>query len=338
MDTTERRRRAGEEAAHWWLQLQDAPSRAEREEFVDWLRESPLHVAEMLRIAQVHGALEQFKRWTALPIERDNDTADDNVIPIADAPRPANRTPPRTRSWVLAAGLCSIFIVASTLWMHGRGKVISTERGERREVALADGSVVQMDPETTLRVKYRDEERRVYLDRGRALFRVAKNASRPFLVEARDTTVRAVGTAFGVEYEARDVIVTVAEGRVAIFRTTDSGRDGTAAAPLLVADQQITVRASAETEPVRAVDSGKALAWAQGRLIFESTTVEEAVRQFNRYNRIQIRIADEQLARRPVSGVFSAADPESFVAFIRSVVPVKITRDDAADITIFSQR
>jgi len=222
--------------------------------------------------------------------------------------------------------------------MHGRGKVISTERGERREVALADGSVVQMDPETTLRVKYRDEERRVYLDRGRALFRVAKNASRPFLVEARDTTVRAVGTAFGVEYEARDVIVTVAEGRVAIFRTTDSGRDGTAAAPLLVADQQITVRASAETEPVRAVDSGKALAWAQGRLIFESTTVEEAVRQFNRYNRIQIRIADEQLARRPVSGVFSAADPESFVAFIRSVVPVKITRDDAADITIFSQR
>jgi transmembrane sensor len=155
-------------------------------------------------------------------------------------------------------------------------------------------------------------------------------------VEARDTTVRALGTAFGVENRQSGVIVTVAEGKVAVFHSGGAGREAAANAPLLVANQQITVRASAEPAAVRQIDSAKALAWAQGRLIFESTPVAEAIREFNRYNRLQLRVVDAQLARRPVSGIFSAADPESFVAFIRSVVAVTVTRDDEGGITIDS--
>jgi transmembrane sensor len=85
---------------------------------------------------------------------------------------------------------------------------------------------------------------------------------------------------------------------------------------------------------VREVDSSRALAWAEGRLVFENESVARAVEQFNRYNRIQLTVNDADLAHRSISGVFNAADPESFVAFIQSVAAVRVTRDNAADVRI----
>ena len=102
----------------------------------------------------------------------------------------------------------------------------------------------------------------------------------------------------------------------------------------LTANEQLTVSVSGSAEPVREVDSHRALAWAEGRLILESESVAYAVREFNRYNRIQLKITDQALAQRTISGVFNAEDPQSFVAFIQSVAPVRVTRDAEANITI----
>jgi transmembrane sensor len=386
MDASDRRKRVAEEAAEWWVTLQGEVTRAQREHYVDWLRESSVHVAEMLHVAQVHGALEQ---WSGIPIDGSREE-DENIVALPssvhrpEAQRIRSETRPRRHFvWTMAAALLVITSTAAVLLFGGRGGVIQTERGERREVALADGSVVQVDPETRLRIKYEGRVRRVFLDHGRALFHVAKNAERPFLVESNNTTVRAVGTAFAVEQQANAVLVTVAEGKVAVFPTesspdqihagsstavstearskvaTDSSPqpsapslppirtplgegEPTSAIPptgsphaiLLTANQQVTVARSGSAESVRTVDSGRELAWADGRLIFENSSVGDAVRQFNRYNRIQIVINDADLARRPISGVFSAADPESFAAFIQSVARVRVTHSDNSDITI----
>jgi transmembrane sensor len=292
------------------------------------------------------------------------------------------RTPRRLKV-ITAVAASLICVVAAGMWLYlGRGQVIQTERGERREVALTDGSVVQVDPESRLRVNYGPQLRRVLLERGRALFRVAKDSQRPFFVNADGTTVRAVGTAFAVEEGQDQVVITVAEGRVAVFPVRDSlafgstqsagGKAGIIHDPLpsgtgtasregsspsvkiaertqlatqarssaatgeilLTANEQVTVSDSGSAEPVREVDSHRALAWAEGRLIFEDESVRHAVQVFNRYNRIQLKVRDEVLAHRSISGVFSAEDPESFVAFIQSVAPVRVTRDAEANITI----
>jgi transmembrane sensor len=368
MDASERRRRAAEEAAEWWVLLQGEVSRKEREDYVDWLRESPVHVAEMLRVAQVHGALEKFRRWSEIPT--DGGGTEGTVVPLV---RPTHTTSPPVskytpRQWRLAASVAAVLLVIAALTgllLALRGQVIETQRGERREVALADGSVVQVDPETRLKVQYEAHTRRVVLERGRALFHVAKNPERPFLVQVRDTTVRAVGTAFAVEEADHTVVVTVAEGRVVVLhgpvtegplpdttrekKTTASAviRADKAAGPneprsagsavteiILIANQQVTVAGAGTAEPVREVDSARVLSWAEGRLIFENESVERAVREFNRYNRIQLRVNDAALAQRPISGVFSASDPESFVAFIQSVAAVHVKRNESDDITI----
>jgi transmembrane sensor len=334
MEASERRNRAAAEAAAWWVQLQsgDAP-RSTREQYVTWLRESPIHVAEMLRMAQLHGALQQFERWAQVDTSCDGES--DNVISLTQ-PNPGassrlNRKSRALRVWTIAASVGLIAVAATWFQLSARGEVIVTERGERREVGLHDGSTVQVDPETQLRVKFNDRSRSIWLEHGRAVFKVAKNPNRPFEVHADDTVVRAVGTAFGVDRQSGGVVVTVAEGRVAIMRTmvTSLQPSQPDRLPLaLVANQQVTISKSGPAEPIHKVDSGRALAWAEGRLVFENDSVSAVVAQFNRYNHVQIHVTDAALSARPISGVFDATDPESFIAFFQSVAAVRVDRGD----------
>jgi transmembrane sensor len=361
MDATERRNRAGGEAADWFARLQAGDmERAEREQFVEWLRESHVHVAEMLRVAQIHGALERFQRWVHISSGPKTDA--DNVVQLPP-PQDSHLTqwPPSghtrrmgTRLTLFAVAATVLLTIASIVLLPTiRGQVIETERGERREVVLADGSLVQVDPETRLRVKYSDSVRRVFLERGRALFHVSKNPFRPFMVQADDTTVRAVGTVFGVEQLLKGVVVTVAEGKVAVFEASPamsssgkvvqgpiltSTQTHAAGEVLLSANQQVMVQNSGSAEPVRQIDSQRALAWAQGRLIFQNDQLGQAIAEFNRYNHVQLTVADPELAAKPVSGVFNAAEPEAFIAFLQSVTNVEIVRDGDRSITIGSVR
>lgn len=344
MDANERRARATREATQWWNRLNTEQagqlSRPDRELFTQWLRESPVHVAELLRIAHVHDSLERFKLWSEVEVDATGEAP--NVIPFRDASDESDESLPRSASsaedvtgsdggsakrsrarlWAIAASTCLIAIIAGWFALGTRGQVIETDLTERRQVMLNDGSVVQLEPETTLRVKFVDHERHVALERGRALFRVAKDAQRPFLVSTERTSVRAVGTAFGVENDGRGIIITVTEGKVAVTRSRDDGavsgqEPSKPIDVLLTAGQQITVQSSGAVETVRAVDTARALAWAEGQLVFENDTLAHVVTEFNRYNRTQLRISDEELAERRVSGVFEATDTETLLAFIR---------------------
>jgi transmembrane sensor len=373
MDASERRKHAGVEAADWFARLQAGKmERAERQQFVEWLRESHIHVTEMLRIAQIHGDLKEFPYWAR--ISTGPKTPGDNIVPLsaesnvsqvrgegADprSGRVETRRMPRMVMFAVAAS--AALVVATALVLPRiRGQIIDTERGERREVTLSDGSVLQVDPETRLRIKYGDRAREVFLERGRAVFHVAKNAQRPFLVQADGTTVRAVGTAFGVEQQRQGIVVTVAEGKVAVISAGVASPQPSLTTPLppvagelpmvnkrqrpsihedggavfLTSNQQVTVTNGGTAEPIREIDSQRALAWAEGRLIFQNDELSKAVAEFNHYNRVQLAVTDPGLAAKPVSGVFNAADPEAFIAFLQSVTAVEVNRDGDESIAI----
>lgn len=370
MNANSRRARAAAEAAEWWVRIEASElSREEREQLVDWLRESAVHVAEMLRMAEVHGALERFHDWVRISTDDEGAATDTNVIafesaqaapgaaPVASAAEPTSRTSPQpvdpgARRWIAGIALAAtVAVLGVFLALLFSAQVIQTGRAERRSVTLADGSVLQIDPESRLRIRLQKHERDVSLERGRALFRVAKDPTRPFVVRADATQVRAVGTQFGVEQSREGIVVTVAEGKVAV-RPSDmaadrnimssgsppAGRAGatapsTAAEMLLTAGQQVIVPRRGPAEPVRTVDTDRELAWVAGRLVFDNERVADVIEEFNRYNVVQLHVTSPQLAQRLVSGVFDASEPESFIGFMQSVAPVNVRRA-GQDITI----
>jgi transmembrane sensor len=352
-DLEVRRQRSLEEAAAWLVRLQEEePTAAERSSFTDWLRESPLHVAAMLQVSQTEQVVKTFDGWDEVPAAGEpfsdtvvewptslRKTLDDKQVSGGAPARRAHRV---QRGLLAAAAACVIAMVGAGLWWEGviGGAVFETSIGERRDVALNDGSTLRLGPVSRVRVVLSEAERDVTLVRGEALFKVAKDPGRPFIVRADRAQVRAVGTEFGVERRDGAVIVTVAEGRVAVTESASSTvpfLEGAANLALasLAAGEQLEVPHAGTAGVVRKVDSANSLAWANGRLVFENDTVSAIVQRFNQYNRIRLTVSDPQVAARRVSGSFEATDPDSFLTFLQSAVPITVVRArDGREITI----
>jgi transmembrane sensor len=207
------------------------------------------------------------------------------------------------------------------------GSVFETGTGESRVVTLADGSTLQLGPQSHARVLFSARQRDVSLGRGEAVFKVAKDPARPFTVLADRARVRAVGTEFGVERRGDAVVVTVAEGRVAVSASASPVtfpfmKDSPPLSPIaLDADEQVAIPHVGRTGPVRRVDSASSLAWVHGRLVFNDDVISLVVERFNQYNHVRLVLRDPTIASRRISGSFDATDPESFLAFLHSSIP-----------------
>ena len=159
---------------------------------------------------------------------------------------------------------------------------------------------------------------------GQALFRVAKDKHRPFVVRAGDAQVRAVGTEFDVYRKQTATVVTVVEGRVETYDASGS----TGAAPIVLsAGEQLTVLPHTLTKPTR-TDTLVATAWLQKRLMFEETPLSEVAEEFNRYNRRPLTIDDGELRNVKISGIYSSTDPASLINFLRSQVSIQVVETE----------
>jgi transmembrane sensor len=316
------------EASEWFIDFRAGDVDGEaRLRFIEWLRRSPEHIQAYLEVSGV---------WSELPSSDPEGRFDiasliararsePDTIPLSP---PNPRLPPappaaERRAWrmllrrpVLAAAALALLasITALFLWIDSdTAHSYSTGIGEQRTIQLADGSTVELNARSRVKVRLTDRRRDVALIEGQALFRVAKDKQRPFVVQAGDAQVRAVGTEFDVYKKQAETVVTVVEGRVETY----SGADGAdAAAIMLSAGEQLTVLPHTVTKPTRA-DTFAATAWVQKRLMFEETPLNEVAEEFNRYNRRPLTIDDAELRTLKISGVYSSTDPASLINFLR---------------------
>lgn len=215
------------------------------------------------------------------------------------------------RSLFFAAATAAIVLVAGgTIWFQGRAPTYATAVGEQRLIQLADGSTVRLDTDSRLQVRFRGRERRLDLQQGQALFDVAHDPSRPFIVEAGDTRVTAVGTVFDVRRRASGTAVTLVSGVVQV--DSEATPRGGASGKRLVAGQQAWVTPAGEE--TRTVDVTTATSWAEGRLVFRDTPLREAVAEMNRYLPAGIELDAAAAGAVAVNGSFKTGDREAFVA------------------------
>ena len=230
--------------------------------------------------------------------------------------------------WALAASIvfAALGLGAYSWYYLQSHPTYTTDIGENRSITLADGSTVDLNARSKLRVEFSKGERDVELLEGQALFEVAHDASRPFVVRSGGAQVRAVGTQFDVYRGSAGTTVTVVEGRVAVAERAAPADSG---ATFVSAGEQVTVTAQAITPP-KHTDVVAATAWTQHRLIFDATPLAEVVEHFNRYNTRQLIIDDPELAAFHVSGVYASTDPSSLIRFLREQPGVVITESSDA--------
>jgi len=210
----------------------------------------------------------------------------------------------------MAAGLTLSAGGMFWLWRLLRQESYSTRIGETKEIVLSDGSLVTLNTNSRLLVHYSKTRRQIQLLQGEALFDVAKNKKRPFIVTAGDTQVRAVGTSFTVKLlPEQPVQVLVREGVVEINRphVPQAPAVQLAANTMAVAPPEAPI----STEAVPHIQVTRDLAWREGRIAFDNQTLANAAREFERYSDVQIRVPPE-LEDQTITGLFVSNDPVGF--------------------------
>lgn len=314
-----------EAAAAAWLSLRDrGMTAAETAEFVRWLQQDPQHAAVF---AELDAVWKDFDRLSAVPA---NATA---AAPDADLLAPRVRPPHRHRQLAWSAvGLAAALVVLAAIQFGTPTHTAETAVGAFQKLDLPDGSVAQLNTDSAIDTAFTATERRVRIVRGEVFFNVTKDPARPFIVTTGPVAVRAVGTAFNVRRRADSVEVLVTEGRVRVD-DAEAGRSllPTAALAhpepaLLIAGERATValargNSAAPPSPATVVAvsrpaTQRSLAWQERRLEFDAESLDEVVREFNRYNQRKLVIADSRLSSRRFSGTFRADGYESMVRLL----------------------
>lgn len=341
-----------EEACEWFIECRAGDlGDASRSELDRWLRMSPEHLSAYLEIAAIWSegpSLDPSNKWdldslisqaiadpgnvvtfTRVPRSSPVRLAEENVAetPLGEGASPENASvgsasPRRRRMLSIATSIAILTLMAgAAVWLAlSRGQVYWTTAGEQRLLALTDGSTIELNSRSKIQVRYSEHERTVEMLEGQALFHVAKDVARPFLVRSGEMSVRAVGTQFDVYKKSSGIVVTVVEGRVA------------AGSIMLAAGEQVvlTQKSVRKTEHPNVAS---ATAWTQREIVFDSASLTEVAEEFNRYNDRELVIDRSALGDLHISGVFSSTDPTSLIHFLRQRPGLRIT-ETAAEIRI----
>jgi transmembrane sensor len=301
--------RASAEAAVWLARLQgDTRTPAREAAFKNWLAADPAHQSAFEKATDI---------WAALP----------GAAQLLEEPAPGPALPAASR-WQ-GPSIARLALAATVVLTIGIGILLtlmrpaaySTSVGEQQVATLSDGSRIALNTDSSVEVRYDADERLVELDRGEAMFEVAHNSARPFIVRAGDKQVRAVGTSFVVRRDGNGVVVTLLQGRVAV---TDIRSTALTAKPTYL-DPGDRLRAPVEgPAQIDTQPADMATAWRRGQAMFSDTSLADAINELNRYGGPRLVVDDPRLAGLRISGVFATNDTGEFARAVAALHGLRV--------------
>lgn len=332
--STEPRKTALREAGHWLLRMQeeDVPSK-ELEAWCDWMA-SPANAAafdDLAALWEAAGTLDSdtVLRARAARSVQPATSPSQSAPPVTAPARPLRRRSRRGWAWASAACVALAVTLAWFLVPHGApedpSQSFATGIGERRQITLADGSILELDAASEVSVRYHPDRRDIELRNGRAYFQVAHAPDRPFVVDAKGVLSQALGTRFSVaEHGDREVTVVVDEGRVQV----SAAGDGRVRRYLATGNQRIRYSLANGLQPPQAVNAPLATAWRQGAVVYQGEPLDSVITDLNRYSRVPIRLQDPALGQLKVTGRWEVASIDRWIDGLAKALHLDVRRSE----------
>ncbi len=303
-----------EQAVDWLLRIRSENcTGAEHRTFEVWLAESPDH-------RQTYAEIEAQWQWME-PFKTMNFPAREAALCYLSKSRKRLFVYSIAATFLLAVGLTAF---SPDGWL-GIWQNYRAEKGGRQVITLADGSSLELNTDSEVRIHYNHWQRHVELIKGEAFFTVAHDAERSFEVRVGYGHIRDIGTAFEVYLKPNQVIVAVQEGIVEIQAM--GKRE-------LTAGQQLAFNDTGEFQDVENQDVAALTAWRQGNLIFRNRRLDDVLAEVGRYHNTRIRLQNENLGKLRISGTFHTAELNNTLNAIATLLPVKIDNIGGREIVL----
>jgi transmembrane sensor len=337
-----------EQAADWLVANDEGLLDArESAALAAWLKASPVHVEEFLRVSVIARDLREARTDPEYSLEivlartrAEDDTPVRPLWPRVIAPVRSMSS----RGWLTAAvTMAAVAMLSLGLFSLWNGRPVApvpvrvgttalhfeTRHGEQLSRRLEDNSVLHLNTDSAVTIRFSKAERLITLTSGQAEFEVAHDPARAFRVLTGSAEVVAIGTQFDVRLQEDSTVVTVIEGRVAVGPSPLVEKRGTNPndAPRYVqvgADQQIRVTEAEWPATPIAVDAQHTTAWLHREIVFDHEPLERVAAEFNRYAPKPIEIATPTLRNLQISGAFATDDTDALLAFLRSLKGVRV--------------
>ncbi len=233
----------------------------------------------------------------------------------------------------VALGLVAIAGVTATSWLNRPREVIyTTAVGGHETIPLADGSQVELNTDTVLRVSETPQRRIVRLDRGEAYFNIRHDAKRPFMVYAADHRIVDLGTKFEVRNDGASLRVSLLEGSARLQSTKPWAPAHDAV--LKPGDVALATVDSLKVTREREKQLGNELGWRRGVIVFEHATLADAAAELNRYNHQQIIVSDPAVALMRIDATLPVNGVEAIVRVAEDVLGVRASKHQDGRIVI----
>jgi len=323
-----------DQAMEWMerLRISDKESAA----FFDWLTDSPRHVEVFMQAMTLEHRLAAIpaERWATLEAAANADEGAEgeltNVVSLSTRAVVLEDSIPKRRWWLTAVAAGAVLVVSGWYVSQRLGgwQEFTTAVGEQRAVQLPDGSIVNINTDSRVKVHLSAQARDIRLLQGEALFKVQHDVARPFRVHAGDVVIQAVGTQFDVYRRTHNTTVSVLEGRVRVGldRIGSAARDATepkttsgehpAVPTAISAGEQADIGHDGRIKRRTPLNAVHVTAWQQRRLMFDEETLATISAEFNRYNHRHFRLEGTDAGGRRFSGIFDADDPESLAQLL----------------------
>jgi ferric-dicitrate binding protein FerR (iron transport regulator) len=352
MDDNEQKSRdaIAEQAAEQFVANDDGPlDERDCAALLAWVKASPAHIEALLGVSAIAHDLPELRGDPEYSIEALAESARDEGETTVQSlrPRPVvlqehDSTPP-WRMAALAIGITATVCVGLFLMLTPKSTGpdlpfsdttalhFETKHGEQHTWRLADSTVLALDTDSAVTIRYGKTERLVMLTAGQADFEVAHEPDRAFRVFAGAAEVIAIGTKFDVRLEGDATVVTMIEGRVAVGPSPMSGGHGVISGNEqlmrfieLGPHQQITLVPGEWPPKVITVDAQRDTAWMRRQIVFDHEPLKAVAAEFNRYTQKPISITTPALQDLQISGTFATDDIDTFVAFLRRLKGVQV--------------
>ncbi|WP_110993483.1 FecR family protein [Pseudomonas sichuanensis] len=310
-----------EQAAAWFARVQDAPGDGDMLAALGaWLEQDARHREEYQLLVRLWGAADFIPRQRLEALCA--------AEPVRQLPRR------RVLRQALAAGVAIAALgLGWSGWQYQRlnhHEILQTTLGERRQFELPDGSHLELNSATRVDVAFSPGRRQVRLSQGEAMFIVAHDSSRPFVVGTAQGEVTVTGTRFDVRQDPGSTRVAVEQGSVRV-----QGTGGSLAQ--LGAGQGSHIDTQGHVAAPYAIDANALTAWRQGKLVFDNAPLSEVVKEVSRYRAQPLKVAPGKVAGLRLSSTFSIDDPDALLRALPSILPVAIKQHPDGSSEIISK-